>query len=483
MDKPKTITPTKAIITISVVTIVFLLAFCQSQSYAAPVDEDNYEPNDSLSTATDISNIIDKSLDATLFLESGDPDHDWYVFLVGEDHEYEVTVIAWPGLTLTMTLYGPAGNEIISEQTTSGTLTFEFDSSVQAYYAVQIFAEDDSTGNYQFEVSDVTVQEEEAQATETPEEEGEEETAPPTPAAPIPTPDLGMAPDFAEPNYMPGLSYRITLNDVLRGLNFNSGDSGQIDNDWYVLPVVENITYTCETFDLGQASDTNLIIFGSAEWGHPFPEPKPLIGGNDDIDTQAGRIESRVSWTSGYSGDAYLLVGYKFPRDVDLRRPGNSAYSLTCYAGQSEETIAAAEAAAPAGGGGGSMGGTAPDSLPLAANDIRLVRQPDLPALAPVLEAQATLIPILIGYDLNGDGRVNPSEGASSVSVRVYNARTNEEMDHALTQNGSIQFVFASADTLRVEIPLLGLSLDIEPGNTETQEIVLPAVLVPPVLP
>jgi len=460
------------LVALLIISLVFILTLCTNRqiSYAGPISEDNYEPNSSLSEATDISNILGKSLGATLYLEDDELDEDWYVFLVdshGDEAKYRVEAIAWPGLTLTLELYGPAGNILQTETTSSGTLTFNFKSSMTAYYAVRVLNDEESTGNYQLRVSDLTPEDD--GETSTPESDDDEVVTPqPTVSTPEPTPDTGGKPDFAEPNWDFAVAYRVVPGDVLSNLNFAPTNPNQIDNDYFKMAVVPNQSYLCRTDNLSTGLDTNLIIFNQS---------RQVLGGNDDINIATNEINSSVTFSVDTEQEIYILVGYKHG---DIRQPGAATYTLSCSASMPDEM----PAQAPSAGAGGTGNNVSERStMLLTTADIRLIRSPDLPDETPVLDAQVTQIPLLIGYDRNGDERVNPNEGASGISVRVYNARTNEEIDHALTRNGSIQFVIASADALRVEIPLLGISIDIDPGNTETQEIVLPAVLVPPVLP
>jgi len=79
--------------------------------------------------------------------------------------------------------------------------------------------------------------------------------------------------------------------DTLTGLNFNPGAPGAIDNDFFVMAVRPGIAYTCRTYDLGPAVDTNLIAYNSAN-------QSDLIGGSDDVDTQSGQINSRLTFTA-----------------------------------------------------------------------------------------------------------------------------------------------------------------------------------------
>ncbi len=302
--------------------------------------QNSYEENDTLTDAAAIP--VGAELGNLSISPAGDPD--WFRVLVSPPANYassiRVEVIATPGLDLTLTVYGPDAAPIEANNDPDGpNAVVTFDTSTEGWYAIEVVSETDAEGWYLLRVVDLTpAPTPTATLAPTPTATA---TPQPTATSPFPTstptPELGGPPDLAEPNYDFAHAYRIAPGGELTGLNFNSGFAGQVDNDFFVMAVRAGVTYTCETRDLGPSLDTNLIVYGSASFDD-------VIGGNDDIDTQAGQINSRLTFTPSTEGDVYLLVGYKYPQAVDLARPGAATYTLACAAAAPTPVPAAASA-------------------------------------------------------------------------------------------------------------------------------------------
>lgn len=450
------------------------MAKAAAVSAAAPMDEDQYEPNNSLETGTDITRFIDRELSASIFLANEDvDDEDWYVFRL-EAQPYSIHLLAWPGLTLNAELYDPEGTLIHEDVTASGSLVKSIQPNVAGYYAIKVFSTGEAEGIYLIAINDERPVETEAQddsEEEDADDDNDEEVAvtPITPT-PLPTPDVGGTPDFAEPNWDFNVAYRIVPGDVLSGLNFAPIEINSIDNDYYTMAVRGQQDYLCRTDLLGTGLDTNMIV---------FDEEQAVIGGNDDIDTSNNEINSQVTFQVETDQDIFILVGYK---SADLRLPGAATYTLSCTATviepevETEQSLPAQESliVAPT---------EPPHSFLIDGTQIQLVSQPVFDEVVEEDEPQVTLIPLLIGYDRNRDERINPEEGASGIQVNIYNSRTNELLESAVTTAGTIQFVLLTEDDLVVDIPLLGDSIVVKVGNTQPQEVLVPPVSLPPVLP
>jgi hypothetical protein len=196
-----------------------------------------------------------------------------------------------------------------------------------------------------------------------------------------------------------------------------------------------------------------------------------VIGGNDDLNTQAGQINSQVTFTSSKEGDIYVLVGYKYA-DPNIRLPGNATYALTCQAGAPTSTPGA-----QSGAGGG---------LPFAVTpiSIQLLQQPQTsptPTLAPVIPQT---VDVLVGYDRNRNHQLDPSEGVASLSVRIIDAAANRELSHGFTDDsGSVRFIIVSANPIRAVIPFLGAAQDFRPGSPAQWTILIPAASAPGLIP
>jgi hypothetical protein len=423
---------------------------------------DGHEPNNTLIEAA----TIPMGAELTNLTISPSGDVDWFRVLVDPPGAYpgayRIEVIGTPGIDLTLSLYDPNAAPLDSNNAPSTpNASVAFTSTTEGYYAIEVANTTSSEGWYVLRVVDLT-----PAPTLTPTATG---TPIPTPTSPFPTntptPALGGPPDYAEPNFTFAAAYRIVPGDVLTGLNFNSGVHGQVDNDFFVMAVRQGITYTCETRDLGPSVDTNLILYWSAS-------ASDAIGGSDDIDTQSGQIASRVTFTSQKEGDIYILVGYKFPETEDIPFPGAATYTLTCFAD--------APTPPPAPFVGPPADAT-PRATPLS---IQALQQPETAPTPTAIPVTPQTIDVLVGYDRNDNGEVDPNEGVRAVSVRVVDVATNRERSHGVTgEAGTVRFVLTTQSPIRVVIPFLGAAEEFRPGSPVQWTILIPAANAPGLIP
>jgi len=432
------------------------LAFLVPGARAQAPAPDGYEENDSLGEASNIP--VGAELGSLSMSPANDPD--WFRVLVSPPDsypgQYRVEVVGTPGLDLTLNLYGPSAALMASHNDPSGpNAAITFDVSSEGYYAVEVLNGTVDEGWYVLRLVDLTPA---PTPSPTP-----APTLLPTPTSPFPTstptPEMGGAPDYTEPNYDFATAYRIVPGDSLTNLNFNPGSPDGVDNDFFVMAVRPGVTYTCRTEDLGQGVDTNLIVYGSADLGD-------ALGGNDDVDTQSGRIDSRVTFTATAEGDVYALVGYKH---ADLRRPGGATYTLTCIAG----------APAPPPGAGGGTGMPRTTSV-----TVRALQRPEMaPTPTPVPVVPQT-VDVLVGYDRNDNGQIDPNEGVRGISVRVIDADSNRALSHGFTgESGTVRFILATERTIRVVIPFLGAAEDFRPGRPVQWTLLIPPGIAPGLIP
>lgn len=428
--------------------------------------EDKYEQNDSLTEASSIPSVVELP-NLTIFPAQ---DADFYRILV-KPGDYRAQVIATPGLDLTMTLYGPDNSVItIANDEAGPNAQITWSAAAENYYILEVNGETELEGFYLLRLQNITPTATPISPTAT--------LAPPTstpqPSATspyptnTPTPNLGGSPDYTEPSYDFAHAYRLVPGDELRNLNFNSGVFGQVDNDFFVIAVRPGITYICETRDLGQSVDTNLILYWS-------PNTNDLIGGNDDVDTQAGLINSRVTFTSVKEGDVYILVGYKYPATEDIPQPGAATYTLTCFAARPTPTPA------PVSGGGGVGLPVTTVSTPVW---VQLLTRPEstpTPTLDPIATVPVSLV---IGYDKNNNREVEQDEGVAGISVRIIDPATNREISHAFTDTtGTVRFVIATNTPFRITIPFLNMAENYRPGSPAQWTILIPASNAPGLIP
>jgi hypothetical protein len=165
-------------------------------------------------------------------------------------------------------------------------------------------------------------------------------------------------------------------------------------------------------------------------------------------------------------------VGYKYD-DPNVRLPGSATYSLTCQA-----AVPPTPAPAPSMGGGKAWPAAA---TPLS---IELLSQPeDHPTPTPVVVVPQT-VDVLVGYDRNANDEIEPGEGVQGISVRVVDVATNRELSHGFTSDsGTVRFIIATANPIRVVIPFLGATRDFRPGSPAAWTLLVPAVSIPGLIP
>ena len=431
-----------------------LLALPQVVHSQAP-EPDSYEDNDTLVAASSLPATV--TLPNMTIVPAQDPDF-WRV--VANSGPLTAQVFGTPGLDLTLNLYDPSGALIATDNDPAGpNARVSVTAPATGYYVFEVTSTTLIEGFYELRVNNVP-----PTPTPTP-----TSTATPSYTA---TPEMGGAPDFAEPNWDFAYSYRIVPGDVLKGLNFNPGTAGAKDNDFFVMAVRGGVRYTCRTEELGSAVDTNLIVYSS-------PDQNAVIGGNDDVDTQAGLVNSQLNFVAPADGDVYLLVGYKFPFVVDIRYPGQASYTFSCAAASLPTPTPAP--AANAATGGWAPANTTPQATPLA---IALFSRPTLlpsPTSAPV---GMLTVSILIGYDRNENKEIDPNESVVGLSVRVIDAASNTQLAGGFTDmSGSVSFTIPTNNDIQVVVPFLAMARDFRPGSDAGWVILIPPANVPALIP
>jgi len=372
-------------------------------------------------------------------------DPDWFRVLLGPDGsingQFRIEVVATPGLDLTLTIYDDSTNPVTVVDDPDGpNASVKLTVEDEAYYAIEVTNATEVEGFYVLRIRDLT-----PEPTAVPTEDEDEAKSTPIPATTAPLTTLPPAAgDFAEPNFNFTTAYRVVPGDVLAGLTFEPTQPGTVDNDYFVLGVRAGITYTCRTEDLGAGIDTNLIAYNS-------PNERDLIGGSDDINTQAGQINSSLTFTASKEGDIYLLVGYKYA-DRERAPDVDATYSLTCMAGQ--PTIEEAAMSSRNSGDGMSVA-ESPISIELLEGPQRESTPTSLPIVPQTID-------ILVGYDRNDNGEVDPNEGVEGLSVRVVDVTSNRELSHGFTDSsGTLRFTLAAGSSFRVVIPFLVVPVEV----------------------
>ncbi len=262
------------------------------------------------------------------------------------------------------------------------------------------------------------------------------------------------------------------------------------DNDFFRLPVRQGLYYTCETLDLSQGTDTNIIIYSQSNYDSG-------ITGNDNINEaefQRGNFASRVSWLSGYTGYAYILVG-----QVILPRANEAAgrtYALQCTIGLPNTPTPIASATplftpTPL---------VPPTPIPPEATltpfpTPRLAQNLPVRELPPIggnLIATPTPAPtpmpisldVQVFTDQNKNGLLDRSEGIANVSVRILDENTQTPLGQAFTDGeGRVRFAITNDGPIRLSVPLFGYSTVVTEPNTIVRIGLVPQLQVPDRIP
>jgi len=119
-------------------------------------------------------------------------------------------------------------------------------------------------------------------------------------------------------------------------------------------------------------------------------------------------------------------------------------------------------------------------------HDVQLISAPptQIPSPTPLPDTPFT-IDVVVGYDLNANGQIEPNEGVRGLSLRVVDARTNDLLASAFTDSSGFIQIQALADgDVIVIIPLLGETLRVRRGSpTATWTLRLNAANVPGLIP
>jgi hypothetical protein len=282
-----------------------------------------------------------------------------------------------------------------------------------------------------------------------------------------PTPDLGGEPDIAEDNDSAAMAFRVSPGNRV-SLNFNSGQYGQDDIDFFVMNVKNGVTYTCETSNLGLGTDTIMSIYG------PGYAPDQVIATHDDIDAQSGNVASRITWDVAYDGQVYIVVD----QVGALTYPGAASYDLECYTGE-----ARVPSSSGAGGGGGGGSGSSSSAI-----SVEIIGAPER-VTPPELQPSGTqMISIVIAYDENANNLVDLSEGVLGMSVRAIAVTTNTQLAHGFTdERGSLQLIVTAPQGTQVMVVVPFLSIGrtflVSENSIESWSVLLPSSLLPGVIP
>jgi len=308
--------------------------------------------------------------------------------------------------------------------------------------------------------------------------------ATPTPGTPTATPTpLGIpgAPDVFEPNYDFSRAALIGLDTKYTNLNFVPWSGTQPDNDFFKLWVVAGKLYTCETLELGTATNTNMILYSAPNFQSGF-------AGNDDVAPfdVADPYRSRITFFSSYNGYLYILLGQVGAAQVLPEEWADLSYSLKCFIEQpgTATPTPTSEFAPPPAQPSATPQSTSPSDAPTAlptATPAQLVVVPMTTPTPPPPPPAATPVPelfvveVLLYYDQNNNAQSDPQEGISDVLVRAFDALTGELLSIDYTDEvGYLRFTVPGAGPLHVNAPFFGFDQIVTVSNTSIQIRIAP---------
>jgi hypothetical protein len=295
-------------------------------------------------------------------------------------------------------------------------------------------------------------------------------------------------PDAYEPNFWFDRASLIGLDAKYSNLNFVPWDGAGPDTDFYKLWVVAGKLYTCETTDLGTATNTNIIFCSGPSWEQCF-------SGNDNVEPfdPNDPYRSRLKFFSSYDGYLYIVIGQVGAEQILPEEWKNLTYSLQCYInqpgtatptpiGQSPSTTATPRPTSATESTATPVSDT-PIPLPTATPVQLVVRPMTTPtppsAAADMPVATATpglyVLEMLLYYDQNENGQSDPGEGISSVLARAYDALNGELLSIDYTdETGYLRFTVPTRGPVRVSVPFFGFNQIVTTTDTDIQIRIAP---------
>lgn len=295
---------------------------------------------------------------------------------------------------------------------------------------------------------------------------------PGTPTATTPPLSIPGKPDAFEPNYDFNRATLIGLDAKYAG-NFVPWSGVNVDNDFYKLWVVAGKLYTCETLELGTATNTNMILYSG-------PSHEQGFAGNDDVQPfdPSDPYRSRITFFSSYNGYVYILLGQVGAERILPEEWANLTYSLRCFIDQPSTATPtptspyvpppqSTSTPVPTSTPGQVVSGptSTPEQvvpLPTAAQLVVLPMTTPIPPplstpVAAVPTPESYVIEMLLYYDRNANAQMDPGEGILDVLARAYDAVSGDllSVDYS-DETGRLGFTVSANGPVRVSVPFFG---------------------------
>jgi hypothetical protein len=434
---------------------------------ATPVPWDDCEINDSLGTPCLLAVGFEK--DGLNFVNADGqpvPNDDYFAFLAKTGRAYRITTIVSGGADTHMWLYSPTDSELAYDDDGGVGSGSRIERSLnEGWYKILVrdrtenqFPSTEQT--YSILVEDVTP--------------GPTATSLPGTVTATPKPVIPGQPDAFEPNYDFGRATLIGLATKYTNLNFVPWTGVGQDNDFYKLWVVAGKLYTCESTDLGAATNTNMIICSGPSWEQCF-------AGNDDVEPfdPDDPYRSRLTFFSSYNGYLYLVLGQVGADRILPEEWARLDYSLQCYIEQpGTATPTPTSQFVPPTPQPTAIPGTpvpSPTLVRLVVVPMTTPERPSLPEPAGTPTPELYVIEVLFYYDRDNNGQMDAGEGIMDVLVRAFDAISGELLSIDYTdETGFLRFTVPGKGPVRVSVPFFGFDQIATATNTSIQIRIAP---------
>lgn len=445
---------------------------------ATPIYTDIYEPNNSLTSEGGNRPYPLQVNDATFcntpnatLWPSGDID--FYRFSGKSGSQYIIKTDRLDvGIDTYMRLYGPQGQLLAENDDFTGRASqINYTATENGFYYVEITNRDASDPADQ--VYCVNIQEINPTVTPTS-----------TPVTPQPTTTRVAGADSCEDNSAFELSCTIGP-DQTYSMNFVPALNRNTDNDFYRMWIKAGNIYTCETLNLSNVNDTNMIIYDQNKNG---------LAGNDD--KEPGDLGSKIEYYATYTGWLYVLVGpYAIPiyEETSLY-----TYDLSCTSLAATPTATPRPTKLPYSGGGyvpptatPQATATPQEPIDIEATVNALLPTPTTPPSVGIIPlatstteapaGQAGSMSVVLYHDSNNNRIPEANEGIRDMPVSVYDGVTGQLLAFGYTnQVGRLQFNYVTnSNIVRINVPFLGFDQTATVGTAEVKLRVVPAAGTP----
>jgi hypothetical protein len=411
------------------------------------------------------------------FTDQPSPNPDFFVVRVKAGRQYRLETQVTAGVDTVVFLYLPGAtddSQYIAVNDDGPGLglgsRIEWTPANDGDYLIRVLNQEplphESSETYNLSVADVT-------ATPTPSQTPGGPTATPT------RPSIPGTPDRFEPNWDFDVASLIGLGVKYQNLNFVPFSGTGTDNDFYKLWVTGGKLYTCETLELGDATNTNMILYSCPSFDCGF-------AGNDDVQPfdPDDPYRSKITFFSSYTGYLYILLGQVGVEQILPTEWADLSYSLQCYIdlpGTATPTPTSPFVPPPPQPTSTPVPQTpAPPASPTPAIIIVVpmttpeAPPPPLPLVTPT--PQLYLVNLLVYFDSNRNAQADLGEGVADVLARVYDTLTGDLLSIDYTdETGRVQFTVPSRRPVRVSVPYFGFEQIVTATNSSLQIRVSPA--------